>query len=152
MGDKVPSGDPVFEISGITSSDVTFKLISGQFSDGSNTVQVGVGETVKAVDQNTDKEYTLTVTSIGSATGDGSHGSGGTSHSITVASITSQNGKALVTLTVDGHTYSDLETGETISTAWGQIKIVSISTSQQTVVILHGDQTLTLSANQTIVK
>lgn len=151
VGDKVPGSSPVFQISSITASDVTFKLVSGQFSDGSTAVTVSSGESVKVVDQDTNKDYTLSVTSISTA-GSGGSGSNTAGHSITVASISSQNGTALVTLTVDGKTYSDLKTGDVISTAWGQIKVVSISVSQQTVVILHGDQTLTLAANQTVVK
>ena len=76
----------------------------------------------------------------------------GTSHSITVLSVTSQNGTALVTIEVDGKTYSDLEQGDVISTSWGEIEIIAINVNAQTVTILHGDQTLTLHAGQVIVK
>ena len=57
-----------------------------------------------------------------------------------------------MTIEVDGKTFSDLEQGETISTSWGEIQIVSINVNAQTVTILHGDQTLTLHAGQVIVK
>jgi hypothetical protein len=155
VGDKVPGDNPVFKISGISAGDVTFALISGQFSDGSSTVTVASGDAVQVVNSDNDKTYTLTVVSIGNG-GSGS-GSSGTStstsgHSITVASITGQNGTALVTLTVDGKTYSDKKQGDTFSTSWGSIKILSISVNQQTVTIMHGDATITLNANQTIIK
>ncbi len=148
-GDKVPSGDPVFSIASITSSDVTFKLVSGQFSDGSDTVTVNVGESVKVVNSDTDKSYTLTVTSVGSNTGGGFVSSG---HSISVLSISSQNGAAMVTLKVDGTAYSDKKVGDTFTTSWGEIKILAINVSAQTVTIMHGDATLTLNAGQAVVK
>ena len=145
-GDQVPSGDPVFTISAISSSDVTFALISGTFSDGSSSVTVNVGESVKVTDEGTGESYTLTVVSVGS-------GGGGTSgHTITVLSVNEQNGVAVCTLEVDGKTYSDLEVGDTIDTSWGEIKIVAINVGNQTVTIMHGDQTLTLRAGQVVVK
>ena len=67
-------------------------------------------------------------------------------------SIDSQNGVAHVTLVVDGVTYADKEVGDTFSTGWGQIKIVSINASAQTVVILQGDEQLTLQAGQSFAK
>jgi hypothetical protein len=150
--DKVPSGDPAFTIASISSSDVTFKLTSGQFSDGSDTVTVSVGDSVKVVNSDNDKSYTLVVTSIGSNTGNGGGGSSTAGHSISVLSITSQNGSALVTLKVDGTTYSDKKQGDTFTTGWGEIKILSISVSAQTVTIMHSDATLTLQAGQAVVK
>ena len=149
-GDKVPSGDPVFDVSAVTSSDVSFKLISGQFSDGSDTVTVAAGESVEVVNSDNDKHYTLSVTSIGSNTGGG--GSSTSGHSITVLSISSQNGKAMVAIKVDGTTYSDKEQGDTFTTSWGEIKILSVNVGAQTVVIMHGDVTLTLQAGQAVVK
>ena len=152
-GDKVPGSDPVFDVSAVTSSDVTFKLISGQFSDGSDTVTVAVGESVKVVNSDNDKSYTLAVTSIGSNTGGGGGSSTSASgHSITVLSISSQNGKAMVDIKVDGTTYSDKEQGDTFTTSWGAIKILSVNVGTQTVVMMHGDVTLTLQAGQVVVK
>ena len=111
------------------------------------------GQAVKVVDSGSNKSYTLAVTSIGNGGASGGSGSSSTSsHSITVASISSQNNTALVTLVVDGKTYSDVKIGATITTSWGQIKIINISVTQQTVTILHGDVTLTLKADQTVVK
>jgi hypothetical protein len=148
--DKVPSGDPVFSIASVTSSDVTFKLVGGQFSDGSDTVTVTVGDSVKVINSDNDKSYTLTVTSVGSNTGSG--GSSSTNgHSISVLSISSQNGTELVAIKVDGTTYSDKKQGDTFTTSWGEIKILSVSASAQTVTIMHGDATLTLHAGQAVV-
>jgi len=147
--DQVPNGDPVFSIASISSSDVTFKLLNGQFSDGSDTVTISVGNAVKVVNSDNDKEYTLAVSSIGSNT---SNTTDTTGHSISVLSITSQNGTAMVTLKVDGSTYSDKKEGDTFTTGWGEIKIVSINVNAQTVTIMHGDATLTLNAGQAVVK
>ena len=68
QGDKVPDSNAVFEISGISSNDVTFKLINGQFTDGSSTVTIAVGDSMKVTNQDTSTEYTLKVVSVGSAT------------------------------------------------------------------------------------
>ena len=98
--------------------------------------------------------YDISVIAIGASNnGGGSNGGGGTTaHSISVLSVTSQNGTALVTIKVDGKTYSDLKQGDVIDTSWGQIEIVAISVNGQTVTIMHGDQTFTLHAGQVVVK
>jgi hypothetical protein len=149
-GDQVPSGDPVFTISEITSSDVTFALLSGSFSDGSSSVTVNVGESVKVTDQDSGKSYVLKVTAVGSGGAVGTTSTG--SHSITVLSVNEQNGAAAVTFQVDGKTYSDVAVGGTIHTAWGDIKVLAVNTGSQTVTIIHGDQTMTLHAGQVVVK
>lgn len=147
QGDKVPDSNAVFEISGISSNDVTFKLINGQFTDGSSTVTIAVGDSMKVTNQDTSTEYTLKVVSVGSATTSVSQG-----HSISVLSVNSQNGVAVATLEVDGQTYSDKEVGDTFSTGWGQIKILAINVEGQTVTVMHGDATITLHAGQVVVK
>jgi len=129
-GDKVPGGAAEFTVTEVSSSDVTFKVIDGTL------------------------EYDISVISIGESGGGGGGTNGGTSvtHSISVLSVTSHNGTALVTLKVDGKTYSDLKQGDVISTSFGQIEIVSINVTGQTVTIMHGDQTFTLHAGQVVVK
>ena len=150
-GDKVPGGSAAeFTVTGITSGDVTFKVIDGELENGDKSFPVNLGEAVR-VTLDSGVSYDISVVSIGSG-GGGGGGSSGTNHSISVLSVTSQNGTALVTIEVDGKTFSDLEQGETISTSWGEIQIVSINVNAQTVTILHGDQTLTLHAGQVIVK
>jgi hypothetical protein len=151
-GDKVPGGSAAeFNVTGVTSGDVTFGIIDGALENGDMSFSVNLGEAVR-VTLDSGVSYDISVISIGQGGGGGGGGGGGTSHSISVLSVTSQNGTALVTLEVDGKTFSDLEQGEVISTSWGEIEIVAININAQTVTILHGDQTLTLHAGQVVVK
>ena len=145
-GDGVPPTNAVFTVSAVATSGVTFALVSGTFENGDSTVIVGVGESVQVTKQG-GPSYTLKVISVGDSGGAAQDG-----HSITVLSITESNGTAMVALEVDGETYSDLEVGDTVSTPWGQIKIIAINVDAQTVTIMHGDQTITLHAGQVIVK
>ena len=148
QGDQVPGGSAAeFTVTGVSSGDVTFKVIDGALENGDKSFSVNLGEAVR-VTLDAGVSYDISVISIGQGGG----GGGGTSHSITVLSVTSQNGTALVTIEVDGKTYSDLEQGDVISTSWGEIQIIAINVNAQTVTILHGDQTLTLHAGQVIVK
>jgi hypothetical protein len=142
QGDSVPPTNAVFTISALSSSSVTFTLVSGTFENGDSSVVVGTGESVQVTVQG-GSSYTLKVISEGSTT-DG--------HSITVLSITDSNGTALVSLEIDGKTYADKKVGDTFSTSWGEIKILSINVGAQTVTIMHGDQTITLRAGQVVVK
>ena len=146
VGDSVASG--AFTISAISSSSVTFKLPDGQqFDDGSTSVTVNVGESVKVTNTDNDKEYTLEVVSVGSG---GSGSTGG--HTVSVVSISEQGGVATCTIEVDGKTYADKKEGDTFSTGWGEIKIISINVDAQSVTILHGDQTLTLNVGSVLTK
>lgn len=150
-GDQVPGGSAAaFKITEVTSGDVTFEVLDGELENGDKSFKVNLGEAVR-VTLDSGVSYDISVVSIGEA-GGGGGSNGGTSHSISVLSITTQNGTALVTLEVDGKTFSDLEQGEVITTSWGEIKIVAINVSAQTVTILHGDQTMTLHAGQVVVK
>ena len=151
VGDKVPGGSAAaFTVSAITASDVTFKIIDGELENGDTSFSVNLGESVRVTEKGSGVSYDIAVVAIGAAsTG---NGSGGTTHSITVLSITSQNGTALVSLEVDGKTYSDQKVGAVIATPWGEIKIIAINVGAQTVTIMHGDQTLTLHAGQVVVK
>ena len=145
-GDKVPSKSPVFEITSVSSSSLTFTLIDGQFENGESSMTVNVGESVKVV-KDGGPTYTIKVVSVGDS---GSSSISG--HKISVLSITESNGTALVSLEIDGKTYADKEVGATFITSWGEIKILAIDVSAQTVTIMHGDQTLTLRAGQVLVK
>lgn len=143
-GDKVPGGNPVFEVSSITSGDVTFTILKGA-PEGSSPVTVTSGETVKVPANGT--SYRLHVTSIGNS------GSGSTSgHTISVLSVSETNNTALATIQVDGKTYSDKKVGDVFSTSWGDIKVIAINVSAQTVTVMHGDQTITLRAGQVVAK
>lgn len=148
VGDKVASG--VFTIASISSGSVTFQLQEGQqFDDGSSSVAVNVGESVKVTNSDDGKSYTLEVVSVGYDDGGGG-GTGG--HTISAVSISEQNGVAMATIEVDGKTYADKKVGDEFSTGWGDIKIIAINVGAQTVTIQHGDQTLTLHAGQVLTK
>ena len=151
QGDKVPGGSAAeFTITAITTGDVTFEVIDGKLENGDKSFKVNLGEAVR-VTLDSGVSYDISVTAIGaSSTGGGS--GGGTSHSITILSISSQNGTALVTIEVDGKTYSDKQVGAVIVTSWGEIEIIAINVKAQTVTIMHGDQTLTLHAGEVIIK
>jgi hypothetical protein len=156
-GDKVPSGTAAFSVSSVTANDVTFTVLEGHtLKNGDSAITVNLGESVKATLDN-GKSYTLAVISIGNkTTGGGSNGSSGSlstsGHTISVLSVTSNSGVALATLEVDGKTYPDKKVGVVISTSWGQVKILAINVSAQTVTVMHGDQTVVLRAGQVVVK
>jgi hypothetical protein len=148
VGDKVPA-DGTFTISSISSSGVTFALAEGrEFSDGSTSVTVNVGESVKVTDSDSGKSYTLEVTSVGYDDGGGATGG----HTVSLVSVSEQGGVAMCTIEVDGTTYADKKEGDEFSTGWGDIKIVSINVDAQSVVIMHGDQTLTLHVGSVLTK
>jgi hypothetical protein len=145
-GDKVPGGSPAFEISAISSGDVTFAVLNGTTKGGASSVRVNLGESVKVPLAN-GKSYTLSVTSIAKS------GSGSTNgHTISVLSVTEANGTPLVTIEVDGKTYADKKIAAVFSTSWGDIKVIAINVGAQTVTLMHGDQTITLRAGQVVVK
>ncbi len=148
-GDKVPTSSPAFKITGITSGDVTFAVIDGELKNGDSSITVNLGESVKATLEN-GKSYNLSVLSIGQGSGGGGGSTDG--HSISVLSITTSNGTAMCTIEVDGKTYSDLKVGDVVDTSWGEIAIIAINVSAQTVTVMHGDQTLVLHAGQVVVK
>jgi hypothetical protein len=156
-GDKVPSGTAAFSVSSVTANDVTFTVLEGHtLKNGDSAITVNLGESVKAT-LDDGKSYTLAVISIGNkTTGGGSNGSNGSlstsGHTISVLSVTSNSGVALATLEVDGKTYPDKKVGVVISTSWGQVKILAINVSAQTVTVMHGDQTVVLRAGQVVVK
>jgi hypothetical protein len=151
QGDQVPGGSAAqFTVTSITSGDVTFKVIDGTLENGDKSFTVNLGEAVR-VTLESGVSYDISVVAIGASSSGGGSG-GSTSHSITVLSVSSQNGTALVTLEVDGKTYADKQVGAVIVTSWGEVEIIAINVDAQTVTILHGDVTLTLHAGQVIVK
>jgi predicted RNA-binding protein with TRAM domain len=147
IDDKVPGGNPAFTISSVTTGDVTFTLLNGTTKSGKSSVTVNLGETVK-VPLDDGSSYTLSVTSIGTSGG----GSSTSGHTISVTNITETNGTAMATIEVDGKTYSDKKEGAVFSTPWGEIKVIRINASAQTVTLMHGDQTITLHAGQVVAK
>jgi hypothetical protein len=69
-------------------------------------------------------------------------------HSLKVLSIDVANGTSVVTYQVDGVVYQDQKVGDVSSTSWGEIKVVSINSETQTVVLLQGSETRTLQVGQ----
>ena len=57
-----------------------------------------------------------------------------------------------MTFQVDSTVYSDLHKGDTVSTSFGQIKVLDINASSQTVTLLQGSETELLSVGQTVLK
>ena len=154
-GDQVPGGSAAaFKVTSVTSGDVTFEVIDGELENGDTTFSVNVGEAVRVTFEDSGVSYDISVISVGPASGGGGSGGNGddTSHSITVLSVSSQNGVAMATFEVDGKTYADKKVGDVFTTSWGEIEVLSINVGAQTVTILHGDQTLTLHAGQVVVK
>jgi hypothetical protein len=152
QGDKVPGGSAAaFEITSVTSGDVTFEVIDGELENGDKSFSVNLGEAVR-VTLDSDVSYDISVVSIGSSSSGGGSGGSDTAHSITVLSINSQDGVAVATFEVDGKTYSDKEVGDVFATSAGEIEVLAINVGAQTVTIMLGDQTLTLHAGQVIVK
>jgi len=93
-----------------------------------------------------------TTTTQATTTTTAPHGTNNQLHSLKVLSISTVNGSPVVTLQVDSTVYSDLSKGQTISTSFGQIKVLDINASSQTVTLLHGSETELLSVGQTLLK
>lgn len=71
-------------------------------------------------------------------------------HTLKVLSVSEVNGAPAVTLQVDGSVYKDRRVGDVVSTSWGQIKVLDLSSSSKVATLLHGSETLTLSAGQVV--
>ncbi|MCL5736785.1 MAG: hypothetical protein M1274_14610, partial [Actinobacteria bacterium] len=69
-------------------------------------------------------------------------------HTLKILSISTVSGAAVVTFRVDNTTYQNKHAGDVVSTTWGQIKVLDISTSSKVVTLLHGSETLTLGVGQ----
>jgi hypothetical protein len=46
VGDQFPASDPTFRLVSVTASSVQVGLVSGAFSDGAETITIGVGQTL----------------------------------------------------------------------------------------------------------
>jgi hypothetical protein len=53
-----------------------------------------------------------------------------------------------VTFQVDNNVYQDQRIGDSVSTSWGDVKVVDINTDTKVVTLLHDGQTLTLAERQ----
>jgi hypothetical protein len=154
VGSKVPSSSPVFTISTLTSAGVTFKLLSNMhFADGSTSVQVAEHQQVSVTNADTGSTYTLKVTQLnfGGSTG-GTTVQPVSGHVIQLLSINTRNGVSSATFKVDGTTSADKQVGAVFTTDWGQIEVLAVDASAQTVSFMHGDATFTLHVGQQVTK
>jgi hypothetical protein len=69
-------------------------------------------------------------------------------HTLKILSISTVSGTPVVTFKVDSTTYKDKRTGDVVSTTWGQVAVVEITTSSKVVTLLHGSETLILGVGQ----
>jgi hypothetical protein len=150
-GDQVPAGDPVFRISSIRTDGVTFTLLNSMsFDDGSTSVTVAEGQTAVATVSDTGVTYHLKVNTLNYSSGGGGISQQG--HYVQLLSINTQNGTSSATFKVDGTTYADQVVGATFATDWGEIKVLAIDATAQTVTIIHGDATFVLHVGEKITK
>ena len=153
VGSKVPTSSPVFTISALSSAGVTFKLLNNMhFEDGSTSVQVAESQQVSVTNADTGTVYKLKVTQLnfGSSGGTSVQPTGG--HVIQVLSVNTRNGVSSATFKVDATTFADKQVGALFTTDWGQIKVLGIDASAQTVAFMHGDASFTLHVGQQIEK
>lgn len=71
-------------------------------------------------------------------------------HTLKILSVGDVGGSAAVTFKVDDSVYKDKRVGNVVSTSWGQIKVLDISTSSKVATLLHGSETLVLSVGQVV--
>jgi hypothetical protein len=69
-------------------------------------------------------------------------------HTLKILSIATVSGAAVVSFRVDSTTYQNKHVGEVVSSTWGQIEVVQISTASKVVTLLHGSETLILGVGQ----
>jgi hypothetical protein len=169
VGDKLPPSSPVFEVTSIGASGVTFALLNGYRAAGRaefGPVQGSGAATEVKLQKGTQQiPYTVTVLWMGSEKGAGrvvnAYGTGaasdtasttnatrGTTHDIKLLAVNLSNGDFSAILSVDGATVGAQHVGDVATTKWGQIKTLGINVVARTVTILHGDAQLTLGVGQ----
>ena len=98
--------------------------------------------------------YHLTTTTYHGSTTSTTHATTTTTmphkHTLKVLSVAVVSNAPAVTLQVDNNVYKDKRVGDVLSTSWGQIKILDLSTTSKVVTLLHGSETVVLSAGQQI--
>ena len=73
-------------------------------------------------------------------------------HYLKLLSISTVNGTPVCTFEVDRVAYQDKKVGEGVTTSWGEVKVLAISTQNQTATFRRGSETQTLSLGQRVVK
>jgi hypothetical protein len=167
VGDLLPPTAAVFKITAIGNDGVSFALVNGYTLNGAasaGTIAESTTPTPLLLTKgNATVAYTVEVTWIGSAstrtsgsvktttgTSATTHSTRTVSHSIRAVAITSAGGVPSATLAVDGATLAPQTVGETISTSWGQIKVVGVNGPARTITIVHADAQVTLRVGQTV--
>jgi hypothetical protein len=69
-------------------------------------------------------------------------------HMIQVLAVGVVGDLPAVTFQVDNNVYPDQREGDSVSTSWGDMKVVGINTDAKVVTLLHDGQTLTLAEHQ----
>jgi hypothetical protein len=65
VGAAFPSGDPIFRLAALTRTVASIGLVTGSFSNGAETVQVDVGDSITLVSQPDGLRYKITIVSVG---------------------------------------------------------------------------------------
>jgi hypothetical protein len=71
-------------------------------------------------------------------------------HSLKILSVGVVGTAAAVTLQVDNTIYKDKRVGDVMSTSWGQVKVLDLSTASKVATLLHGSETLTLTVGMEV--
>jgi len=71
-------------------------------------------------------------------------------HSLKILSVGVVGGSPAVTFQVDNSIYKDRRVGDVVSTSWGQVKVLDLSTASKVATLLHGSETVVLAAGQLI--
>jgi hypothetical protein len=71
-------------------------------------------------------------------------------HSLKILSVGVVGTAAAVTLKVDNTVYKDKRVGDVMSTSWGQVKVLDLSTASKVATLLHGSETLTLTVGMEV--
>jgi hypothetical protein len=71
-------------------------------------------------------------------------------HTLKILSVGDVGGSPAVTFQVDNSIYKDKRKGDVVSTSWGQVKVLDLSTSSKVATLLHGSETLVLTVGQLV--
>ncbi len=71
-------------------------------------------------------------------------------HTLKILPMNEVGGSPAVTFQVDSSVYKDRRVGDVVSSSWGQIKVLDLSTASKVATLLHGSETLVLSAGQVV--
>ena len=71
-------------------------------------------------------------------------------HMLKILSVGVVGGAPAVTLQVDNSVYKDKRVGDVMSTSWGQVKVLDLSTASKVATLLHGSETVVLTQGQQI--